>query len=198
MYDGKTLYYMTAIENVGTISAFGILTRNELEGSVLYDESRSVDDRSVNSRRGDIKAFGKSLHDYVPLYWATHTPMQYVITRASDRITDNELVFIVFSTDRISLLSPIVTTDGNAANDDTKFYEGWGAIPYLDASILNCRKCLSKEYKRKKSAEVLVGETIQPELIDYFAVKSEEARKAVEELVAPDSSPIRVCPEFYF
>jgi hypothetical protein len=198
MYDGKTLYYMTAMDNIPNISVYGILTRNELEGSVLYDESRSVDDRSVNSRRGDIEAFGKSLHDYVPLYWATHTPMQYVITRATDRITDNELVFIVLRADLVSILNPIVTTDGNAANDDTSFYEGWGAVPYLDESILNCRKCLSKEYKRKKSAEVLVGRTIPPALIEYFAVKSEAAKMAAKKLVAPGSSPIRVGPEFYF
>jgi hypothetical protein len=198
MYDGETLYYMTAMNNILTISLFGILPRNKLEKSTLKAVSRSIDDRSVNARRGDRTIFGRSLHDFVPLYWATHTPMQYVVTKATDRIADNELVFIVLNSSLVNCLKPIVTTDGNAANDDTSFYEGWGAVPYLDVSILNCRKCLSKEYKRKKSAEVLVGETIPPEFIDYFAVKSDSSRMVIENLLATGSSPVRVCPDFYF
>jgi hypothetical protein len=198
MYDGKTLYYMTAMDNIPDIYKYGLVSRNVIERSILRETSRSIDDKAVNSRRGNLQVFGKSLHDYVPLYWATHTPMQYVITQKEKTIEQHDLVFVVFDLATIELLQPIVTTDGNAACVETNFYDGWGAVPHLIEEILACKKCLSKDYRRRKCAEVLVGRAIPPVFFSYLAVKSQTALGNLRKLLPAWESRVRVCPEFYY
>ena len=97
--------------------------------------------------------------------------MQYVLT-----IPNDELVFFVFDADEVLQLPGVLTTDGNAACNETKFFQGRGAEPHLDWRILNYRGRMYEEYKRKKCAEVLVPGKVCPELIKQIYVWSESTR----------------------
>lgn len=74
------LYYMAPIENAAFIAGFGILSYNTIHAKGdLAAIVHTIADPFVNNRRHGRNVAGRSLHDYVPLYWATHTPMQYVL-----------------------------------------------------------------------------------------------------------------------
>lgn len=71
------LHYMVPIANAPWILAIGILSYNKAQALPHH----SVALWSVqNRRKSKIPGTGKQIHDYVPLYFATHTPMQYVVT----------------------------------------------------------------------------------------------------------------------
>ncbi len=126
------LYYMAPIENAPLIAALGILPYNFIHANErIAALVRTIADPFVNQRRHHIALDGRPLHDYVPLYWATHTPMQYVVT-FHHNLPQDQLVFFVMDSDRVLALPGVLTTDGNAASAETVFYTGDGALEYLD------------------------------------------------------------------
>jgi hypothetical protein len=168
------LYYIAPLRpNAAYILLWGARCRNEIPKLMPYLDSTGqvlpvyADDPSVNSRRGRRLVGGAwcDLHDYVPLYWTTMTPTQY---RMRERAGGFENIAIfVFDAAQILATPGIITTDGNAASSDTTLYEGDGALGFLDWKIINTPKALSREYKRKKCAEVLVPAWIHPQQIEY-------------------------------
>ena len=199
------LLYMAPIQNAALIACLGALSYNNVnQNSAPSKLSRSIADLFVSDRRRYVH--GIDLHDYVPLYWASHTPMQYVVTRR-DRILDqSQLVFIRFRTNDILSLPGILTTDGNAASGSTSIHQGTGALDMVDWRIVSTRDCYSTEYKRKKCAEVLVPDSIRPDLIDSICVylPAVQARLAAEirllskKLKMKDPAPDTVWNPVYF
>lgn len=163
------------------IVLYGILSYNKVKQShPIRPDTRSIADPFVNNRRDRKTIDGVPLHDYVPLYWATHTPMQYVVTLKTGRLREDNLVFLVFDSEEILSLPGVLTTDGNAASDETNFWKGNGALPSISWEIINTPNCFSKEYKRKKCAEVLVPHEIPPTYSRQVCVKSPDAKVRLE------------------
>jgi hypothetical protein len=181
------LHYLAPIKNVPSIITFGILSYNKIQSyKKSYPDfnnlTTSIADPFVNSRRHyRILSSGRSLHDYVPLYFATHTPMQYVISIRDKKLSQHELVFIEVDTKKVLNLPGIFTTDGNAASSETQFFAGNSGLEYIDWKIVNTRECSSPEYKRKKCAEVLIPECVEPELFVRICVYSEDMKNILEE-----------------
>ena len=73
------LRYMAPIDNVPSILATGILSYNLILRMHLNHRD-IADDRVQEIRKSIIPLTKRSIHDYVPLYFGTQTPMQYVIT----------------------------------------------------------------------------------------------------------------------
>jgi hypothetical protein len=114
----------------------------------------------VNHRRHDKIIDGRSLHDYVPLYWATHTPMQYVQTIRDGVLAEDELVVFVLLASLVLEFPGVITTDGNAASNETAFYSGNGALPFIHWDKVFTRNAWSRDFKWRKCAEVLVPDQV--------------------------------------
>ncbi len=176
---GLPLYYMAPLQpNAVLIALLGVFSFNQLHAvPEIADLTRSIADPFVNGRRHGIPIGSGTLHDFVPLYWAIHTPMQYVVTQRPGVFPQDELVFVVFDSTDILAIPSIWTTDGNAASNDTTPYVGVGALPYLDWKVLETPDCWSREYKRRKCAEVLVPDQIPASAISEIRVYSDVARR---------------------
>lgn len=179
-YNITRLYYMAPLENAASISIAGILCRS-LVKSLPQSCFKEIASESVIRRRGR-KQFesGKSLLDYVPLYFTTHTPTQYVVTRdcgmGYETIPQENLVFIEVDAIQVFKMPGVIFTDGNAASRATNFYRDLADLDKLDWQVLRTPNCWSSKYKRKKAAEVLVPEWVSPDLIIRFVTYNEEAR----------------------
>ncbi len=81
-YGIDCLYYMLHIENVPLVMTKGILSYNKVRAISHI----SFADISVQRRRDNLYIQGENrhIHDYVPLYFTTHTPMQYVLTQKKE------------------------------------------------------------------------------------------------------------------
>jgi len=177
MSENRPLYYMAPMVCAPWIVLYGILSYNKVKPPPpIRPDTRSIADPFVNNRRDRKTIDGVSLHDYVPLYWATHTPMQYVVTIKKKRLKEEALIFFVFDSDEVLSLPGVLTTDGNAASDETLFWRGEGALSSIDWKIIDTPNCYSILYKRKKCAEVLVPNELSPGLIKHVCVVSSEAK----------------------
>jgi hypothetical protein len=208
------LYYMAPIENAAYIRVFGIFSYNAIRShpilSAALEERRvqSIADPWVNWRRHCKQVGGRSLHDYVPFYWCTHTPMQYVDTIKNNILPQGLLVFLVCDANEILKLRGVWTTDGNAASNETEFFEGSAGFDCLDWNILGMQDCWSKEWKRRKMAEVLVPEHVPVKLVKRAIVERAGSRETLNDMTREiaakfgrsheNACPIEVSREPYY
>lgn len=164
-YNINKLYYMAHIHNIPSILEHGILCYNKARNV----KHKSISDHHVQSRRDRRFIEGyRTIHDYVPLYFATHTPMQYVITQNGESpyyISPLFLAFIEVDPIKVFQTPGVVFTDGNSACRETRFFKDMNDLEQIDWDIIKKKRCFSREYKRKKSAEVLIPDRIP---VDYF------------------------------
>jgi len=200
------------MQNAASIALLGILSYNQLQRLPELDKlSVSIADPFVNRRRHRRQINGRSLHDFVPLYWATHTPMQYVDTVKNGTLPEDDLVFFVLDAGQVLTLPGVMTTDGNAASKETVVCEGLGALLHLDLGIIRTPDCYSHDWKRRKCAEVLVPDRVPTDKISYIAVRTDEVasqlrstlKTVTDELKKADIphravSDVRVCRMYYY
>ena len=104
----RPLFYMAPmgrrpVGNATHIRMVGILSFNLWQSIPgLSQNSTSIADPCVNSRRHVRQIDGRSLHDFVPFYWATHTPMQYALTVRDKLVSQDKLVFFVFDAEEMA------------------------------------------------------------------------------------------------
>ena len=180
----ERLHYMCHIENAPTVLLLGILSRSR----ALTMPHRDVSLSSVQRQRETTLALsGRRLHEYACLYFATHTPMQYVLTCGTRGcpaiIHEEQLVFIDVDAVKTFQRKGVIFTDGNAASNETNFYTRIEDIIQLDWDIIRTQDCYTREYKRKKAAEVLVPDRVPAELIKRVVVASKEARRALRQSI---------------
>lgn len=181
------VHYMTHIENVPSILMHGILSYNKAQA---YPH-RDISSKKVQRYRGAlVPGTNRQVHDFVPLYFATLTPTQHAITFGSKRlrfdksIEQRDLVFI--EVDLIKLFRQnrnLLFTDGNAASDETKYYTNPNGITSLDWDVIRNDRCYSKEYKRKKAAEVLVPDKVEQSYFKRLVFLNNESVLALQAIL---------------
>lgn len=177
------LHYMAPMDNAAMILVLGILSYNKAKDL----PHRSVALWSVQKRRKSrIPGTGKRIHDYVPLYFVTHTPMQYVITtsaptkRRNKVLKQKNLVFIEVDATKVFSLPGVIFSDGNAASNETSFYSDLADLDKLDWDSIwrpnEYPHCYDPEWKRKKASEILVPDRIPIEFFSRVVVFNHEAK----------------------
>lgn len=187
-YKIQYLHYMTHIDNAPSIFKHGILSRNQVKK--LGIEHKDISSPTVqNSRLWQKLEFGKTLYDYVPLYFAVKTPMQYVITTSAPTknrkivISNEDLIFIDIDALKVFQIPGIIFTDGNSASSNTNFFYDVSKLCNLDWEVIHGPgdyegtkgECYSKEWQRKRASEVLVPDCVPVELFSRIVLFSKDA-----------------------
>lgn len=87
-------------------------------------------------------------------------------------------------------LDGCVFTDGNAASNETRVYDRLEELAQLDWRVIRTTKCYSKEYKRKKAAEVLAISPVPPRYLRRVHVADQSAKAQLGQLpVSVEVSP---------
>jgi hypothetical protein len=158
----QALHYMVHVNNLESILQRGILPFNAI---VKHDLARvRIDLKPVQAVRGAKKPFGKTLHDYTPLYFCTRTSMQWVLCHKTRKrmqtLKPTKLIFIDIMPIPVFCIPGVCFTDGNAADHSTKFY-----TKPIELDKLNWRgmrldpkefRLDDEEWHRVKASEVLV------------------------------------------
>lgn len=166
-YNINYLYHITQIENVSSIIKYGLLSRNKIrEKKICF---KDIADQCVVNKEPE-------LHNYVRLFFATHTPMQYIV---ENKFGSEKIVIISFNALLVFIWKKKILqfSDGNAACNKTKFYSNIEDLDKLDWRLINkVKKAYSPEYKRKKSAEVLIKDKIEQMYISNIFCCNQRAK----------------------
>lgn len=178
--DITELHCITPIENVQSILEHGILSNRKAarlaHTSVAMEE---VQDRRRNKQIPGARA----LHEYVNLYFDAHNPMLSKCRKYND-------VLCVLRIEAEALDLPgVIITDRNAAKDFVRFYPLADGIRALDKEMVFARFWLNRadpfderERKAIKCAEVLVPDSLSPDLLVGAYVANQRALRAFEAL----------------
>jgi hypothetical protein len=178
--DIPELHFITAIDNVPSILEHGILS-NRRAARLAH---RSVAMEEVQDRRRDKRIPGAGLlHDFANLYFDAHNPM---LSRRRD-INDSICVLRVDAS--VLDLPGVIVADRNAASDYVRFYAASAGIRALDKDLLFAQFWTNAEdpyeamrHKSIKCAEVLVPDSISPDLLIGAYVANQRALGAFEAL----------------
>jgi ssDNA thymidine ADP-ribosyltransferase, DarT len=174
------IHFISPIENVASILDRGILSNRR----AARFAHRSVAMEEVQDRRRDKRIPGAGLlHDYANLYFDAHNPM------LSKRRDQNDAI-CVLRIDHIVLdLQGVIVTDCNAASDYARFYAASAGIWALDKDLVFAQFWTNADdpyevmrHKSIKCAEVLVPDSVNPDLLVGAYVANQRALRAFEAL----------------
>ncbi len=211
------IYRITHIQNIPYVLKRGITHKNSKNanpkfvtiGDVSLIHSRN--NKVVKVDNGDyenILAPNIILGNYIPFYFGVRMPMLYVIQNGGNFVEKptppEQIVYIACSLIRI--VKSGVTyffSDGHATDGLTSFYDS-SMIEHLP-KIINWDAIRAQFWggnenlntKRKKQAEFLVGEDIQPELISGYVCYNEKAKSTLLGMGIKENTT-RVIPSAYF
>ena len=178
--DIKELHYIAPIENVPSIMEHGILS-NRLASRLSH---RSVAMEEIQERRRDKRIpNARLLHEYVNLYFDAHNPMLSKCRAHND-------IICVLRVDHTAVdMQGVIVTDKNAAKDYVRFYPVIEGLQALDKDLvfaqfwLNRDDPFDEQYRRGvKCAEILVPDSVSPDLLIGAYVANQRALRAFEAL----------------
>ncbi|MCD6512808.1 MAG: DUF4433 domain-containing protein [Thermoplasmata archaeon] len=161
---------------------FGILVQGILPRNVIQSLNIQYSDISIENVQNLRRDVSRDIHDYVPLYFATHTPMLYDVY---EKFNYKESIVIIKIDLRIFEKRKYFT-DMNIAYPECNFYKNEKDLEKLNWKIINTKKCYTKEYKKYKQAELLVNE-VPPSYFKRILFSNEHFlnsyKKFVDELI---------------
>lgn len=166
----------------------------------------SIGDREVIDVRSNRDVKGYRLSEYIPFYLGPRSPMLYVIQHGYNgvkKVDAEQIVYCVIRLDNIvNSGKDCVFTDGHALSALTSFY---GKEHLSRINEIVCYKDVYSYYwvsdddmdlKRRKEAELLIKDDLEPDFVCGYVVYSEEAKQKLENLGV--NKMIAVKPNYYF
>ncbi len=194
--DIKSLYYITHVDNVASMTHRGILSH------ALVEESRVpftpiYDSAIVSSRAKKHTPDQKSLWEYANLYFQPRNPMLYRVVCEKDK---SNIAVISVRPDVLSLAGAFLT-DGNAANSPTQFFRAEEGLPRIEAQwkIIQSEWWRSEDgSKRRIMAECLVPRLVGPEYIQSVYVANHETAEKLKAAAPLGKVPVIPEPHMFF
>lgn len=199
------LFRMTHIGNIPHILEYGITHKNSINFNKSYIP---IGDNSIISTRNHyILNSGKTIGDYIPFYFATRTPMLYVIQKGFNGVRPTkpeDIIYCVTSVQQIldSNLN-FIFTDGHANNHLTSEYsksQTYNINSILDYEAINCRDWIDEndlDKKRRKEAEFLLEADLPlNNILGYICFNKEAQDKLI--FYGIEISKIVIKPQYYF
>lgn len=170
----------------------GLFAKNHVNN--LNSPRKLIANEDIIQRRDKaiVKCFPDTVvNDYVPFYFSVRTPMLYNIKTGwgVPKQKQEDIVYLVCQLNELATADfQWCFTNGNAANEITRFYNNveklnkidWQSINSTDFSDNNSDGDLDR--KRKKQAEFLVKDHVPAQLIKYLIVYNKTAKARVDDL----------------
>ena len=195
-FEIKSLYYITHIENINSIFSKGILSHQTIEDKKLK-YTAIYDTEIVSNRKTKETPDGKSLRQYSNVYFQPRNPMLY---RVRHEKGVNNIAILAISPQVLKSHGAYIT-DGNAANNITRFYDYGNGIK----AISSMKDILGGEWwnsldgsKRKIMAECLIPDVIPPELIHSIYTANHKVAETVKSTLSRSNISIIPEPTMFF
>lgn len=183
-----SIYHFTHISNLSSlISSGGIICKNGVDSSSITYKSSAYE--TVQEHREAFRvpiAPGGVIHDYVPFYFNSLSPMLFAIHR--NNIPDVDMRDVVFfqttaqTVDRAGTL--FVFTDGHGIMELTDYYNDLGELSEVPWNVVNARYWNNfPDGSRLRQSEFLVQSKLDWDLIQTIGVYNQAMKTHVETLI---------------
>jgi hypothetical protein len=161
------LYHITSKNNLSGIFKDGLLSHHNIKKKRLtYTDISDCDVNVIRAAKHD-PIYKKNLHEYVPLYFNHKNAMLF-----KKRDIQNTLVILCINSELL-LNNTAIFTDGNAANNPTRFYSRTKNLSNLNWDIIKSSEPWNKfsDGKRIRMSECLVFSRIKvPDIMKIICI----------------------------
>lgn len=151
---------------------------------------------------------GGVVHDYVPFYFATRSPMLYAINQGAISGYDGgqkDVIYLVSSAERIEQEGySYVFTDGHAIMGFSSYYSNLKDLDKVDWNIMRSRywndNAEDNDRKRRRQAEFLVYDKVPFNTIEAIVTYDARVQNIVNDNVlrTGHNIPVEVHKEWYY
>lgn len=183
------LYHITHIDNLTAIIRAGdLLAHNGVD-----DAYTDIAHQTIQNRRNNMSvpcAPGGQLHDYVPFYFCSRSPMLYALNKGNIETYQGgqeSIVYLVTTLSRVKQSGiPFVFTDGHAIMQFSEFYNDPANLDKIDWELMKAQYWADTDddpdRKRRRQAEFLLYEKCPWPLIAGIATFDKGMKARVERL----------------
>lgn len=194
------IYRMVHVENVTHILEHGLCCREHANADPDYiniGHKQLTDDRHIHP----VPIVGAgTLGEYIPFYFAGHSPMLYVMKNGFlgvQRRSQEEIVYIVSSVERIEEEGlEFVFSDRNAKLNLARFFNDISDFTELEWDIIQSKTWANtdNEPNRKdlKQAEFLIRNEMPVTCIEQIVVKNDARKTEIENMITQHGLEIPV------
>lgn len=202
------IYHITHINNLENIVNSGfLLPDKQVQGTGI--QNTNIGHRHIKERRARRKvqvSSGGVLADYVPFYFAPHSPMLYVINSGGiESYSDGQtpILHLVAESEIVVTAGKVYCfTDRHAELAWAKYYEDIQQLEHaVDWNIMRARYWSNTEEDRqRRQAEFLVHQNFEWTFVQKIGVISAEIAHQVGTILeSADHQPqIEVIPNWYY
>ena len=184
-YKGRYFYHFTHIDNIESIvKNDGLFSTNLKKERGI--EHHNIANVNIQHRRSTMQVAvepGGVVHDYVPFYFASVSPM--LLGLLEKKLIDQPYIcFIAISIERL-LEDNVIFTDKSAnANIPPRFYKDPTDLDKLTWDLIDSKKWGEKteEERQLRMAEVLIYREVPLDWIDSFIVFNKIAKREVKKV----------------
>ena len=182
------IYHFTHISNLSSlISSGGVICKNGVDSSSIIYRSAAYD--SVQGHREIFKvpvSPGGLIHDYVPFYFNSRSPMLFAVHRGNiPGVSMSEVVFFKTTAQTIEGAGKLfVFTDGHGIMDLTDYYNNLNELSEVPWDVVNAKYWTNfVDGRRLRQSEFLVHSKLNWELIETIGVYNQTMKDRVEGLI---------------
>lgn len=199
------IYHFTHIDNLVRLLGAGMfLCKNEM--TAQNSQYRSSAFETVQEQRENFQvpvSKGGTIHDYVPFYFNSRSPMLYTINcgNVAD-IKMEDLVFFKTSAQRVVASgSDFAFTDGHGIMELSDYYDDLSDLEQVPWDVINARYWNDfQDGRRLRQSEFLVYKSFNWNLVEAIGVYNQDMKERVELLTSkfPQPPVVEVRRNWYF
>ncbi len=182
-HKSRYLYHFTHLNNLESILREAAIHSKSKYSSIELPPIYSIANHAIQGRRSVMPvtcAAPKTVHDYVPLYFCTMSPMILGLIKRK-AVDQQQIVYFEFKIDLL-LDGGVVFTDSAAnGSNPPQFYSSISDLDRLDWTEIDSIKWKSTN-PQKRMAEVLYPDSLQLQKVSQIVVWNESARRYIEKI----------------
>jgi ssDNA thymidine ADP-ribosyltransferase DarT-like protein/HD domain-containing protein len=186
----RYVYHFSHIDNLPGLLQHGFLSSNH---PLFPKKHRSIAAAGIQKRRAEMQvtcAQGGCVHDYVPLYFGSVSPMLLSVINAKN-VDQYDILYFEFPITLVDL--PGAVFSGASANTQVPpaFYSDPADLDKLDWAAIDCRKWgnIDEGFRHRRMAELLVQGQLPVTAATRCVVWNEEVKRRVQAIVGAAPFP---------
>lgn len=189
-YAARYVYHFSHIDNLPSLIRDGFLATNHPDFPMRH---RSIAASSIQQRRATMKVTcgaGGCVHDYVPLYFGSCSPMLLNVLHKKN-IDQCDILYFEFPISLASLPGSVFTDASANTKIPPNFYSDENSLSHLDWEAIDSLKWgnPNEDYKHRRMAELLVHHHLPVTSAARCVVWNADTRERVEEIVGDLAFP---------
>lgn len=189
-YAHRYVYHFSHIDNLPGLLKHGFLSNNHPQ---FPEKHRSIAATGIQKRRADMQvtcAPGGCIHDYVPLYFGSVSPMLLGVVNAKN-VDQCDILYFEFP---ITLVDqPCAVFSDASANrfSPPAFYSDPKDLDKLDWAAIDCRKWgnVDDDFRHRRMAELLVQGPLPVTAATRCVVWNDDVKQRVKAIVGAAPFP---------